>query len=149
MLRLQSRGEKGWMVWGFTSFSIAFQRDSYPRPRHPKSEALTARSRELFCEKTGINNPNPAHAASIADYMPFSCSIIKISGTPMHRMVPITIAQPTQPIHVNEWWDLSRDMTKPTKWVFAQRRLRSAWASALSYQSSLSAWRKFGSLATH
>ena len=27
---------------------------------------------------------------------------------------------------------LSRDMTKPTKWVCAQRRLRSAWASAQS-----------------
>ena len=34
---------------------------------------------------------------------------------------------------------MSRDMTKPTKWVCAQRRLRSAWA----------AWRKLGSLATH
>ena len=31
--------------------------------------------------------------------------------------------------------DLSRDMTKPTKWVWAKRRLRSAWASALSDQS--------------
>ena len=31
----------------------------------------------------------------------------------------------------------------------AQRRLRSAWASAQSDQSSLSAWRKLGSLATH
>ena len=30
----------------------------------------------------------------------------------------------------------------------AQRRLRSAWASAQSDQSSLSAWRKLGSLAT-
>ena len=30
-----------------------------------------------------------------------------------------------------------------------KRRLRSAWASALSDQSSLSAWRKLGSLATH
>ena len=30
-----------------------------------------------------------------------------------------------------------------------QRRLRSAWASAQSDQSSLSAWRKYGSLATH
>ena len=39
-------------------------------------------------------------------------------------------------------------MTKPTKWVCAQRRLRSAWASALSDQSLLSAWRKLGSLAT-
>ena len=31
----------------------------------------------------------------------------------------------------------------------AQWRLRSAWASAQSDQSSLSAWRKLGSLATH
>ena len=30
-----------------------------------------------------------------------------------------------------------------------QRRLGSAWASAQSYQSLLSAWRKLGSLATH
>ena len=35
-------------------------------------------------------------------------------------------------------YDLSRDMTKPTKWLCAQRRLRSAWASAQSDQSSLS-----------
>ena len=42
-----------------------------------------------------------------------------------------------------------RDMTKPTKWLCAQRRLRSDWASAQSDQSSLSAWRKLGSLATH
>ena len=39
--------------------------------------------------------------------------------------------------------DLSRDMTKPTKWVCAQRRLRSAWASAQSDQSircALNGW---------
>ena len=30
---------------------------------------------------------------------------------------------------------VSRDMTKPTKWVCTQRRLRSAWASAQSDQS--------------
>ena len=40
-------------------------------------------------------------------------------------------------------------MTKPTKWLCAQRRLGSAWPSTQSDQSSLSAWRKFGSLATH
>ena len=34
---------------------------------------------------------------------------------------------------------MSRDMTKPTKCVCAQRRLRSAWASAQSDQSSLCA----------
>ena len=44
---------------------------------------------------------------------------------------------------------VSRDMTKPTKWVCAQRRLRSAWASAQSDQSLLSIWRKLGPLATH
>ena len=46
---------------------------------------------------------------------------------------------------------MSRNMTKPTKWLCAQQRLRSAWASAQSDQSSLSlsAWRKLGSLATH
>ena len=31
--------------------------------------------------------------------------------------------------------EMSRDMTKPTKWLCAQRRLRSAWASAQSDQS--------------
>ena len=40
-------------------------------------------------------------------------------------------------------------MTKPTKWLCAQRRLGSAWASAQSNQSSLSTWRNIGSLATH
>ena len=44
---------------------------------------------------------------------------------------------------------MSHDMTKPTKWVCAQRRLRSALASAQSDKSSLSAWRKLRSLATH
>ena len=42
-----------------------------------------------------------------------------------------------------------RLMTKPTKWLCAQRRLRSAWASTQSDQSLLSTWRKLGSLATH
>ena len=32
-------------------------------------------------------------------------------------------------------FEMSRDMTKPTKWVCAQRKLRSAWASAQSDQS--------------
>ena len=45
--------------------------------------------------------------------------------------------------------NMSRLMTKPIMWLCAQRRLRSAWASARSDQSSLSAWRKLGSLATH
>ena len=31
--------------------------------------------------------------------------------------------------------EMSQDMTKPTKWLCAQRRLRSAWASAQSDQS--------------
>ena len=44
---------------------------------------------------------------------------------------------------------MSRLMTKPTKWLCAKRRLRSAWASAQSDQSSLSVCRKLGSIATH
>ena len=44
----------------------------------------------------------------------------------------------------------SRDMTKPTKWVCAQRRLRSAWASAQSDPSLRCPHEeKLGSLATH
>ena len=35
----------------------------------------------------------------------------------------------------NCWVNMSRDMTKQTKWLCAQRRLRSAWVSAQSDQS--------------
>ena len=38
------------------------------------------------------------------------------------------------------WLEMSHDMTKPTKWLYAQRRLGSAWASAQSDQSSLCAY---------
>ena len=41
---------------------------------------------------------------------------------------------------------LSRLMTK---WLYTQQRLRSTWASTQSDQSSMSAWRKLGSLPTH
>ena len=50
---------------------------------------------------------------------------------------------------------MSRDTTKPTKWLCVQRRLRSAWASAslgicpVWSESSLLAWRKLCSLTTH
>ena len=44
---------------------------------------------------------------------------------------------------------LNHLMTKPTVWLCAQWRLKSAWASAHSDQSSLSAWRQVGTLATH
>ena len=47
------------------------------------------------------------------------------------------------------WQKMTHDTTKPTKWLCAQRRLRSAWASAQSDQSSMSTWRKLGCLATH
>ena len=46
-----------------------------------------------------------------------------------------------------EWSHLSRAMTKPTMWLWAQQRLRSAWA--FWSEPSLSTWRKLGSLATH
>ena len=40
-------------------------------------------------------------------------------------------------------------MTKPTKWVCAQRRQISLGIRPVWSESSLSAWRKLGSLATH
>ena len=46
-------------------------------------------------------------------------------------------------------WKMSHNMTKPTKWVCAQQRVGSAWVSTHFDQSSLSAWRTFGFLATH
>ena len=49
-----------------------------------------------------------------------------------------------------EWSHLSRAMTKPTMWLCAQQRLRSAWASTQSDQTLRCPWwRKLGSLATH
>ena len=45
--------------------------------------------------------------------------------------------------------DMTKTMTKTMKWLCAQRRLGSAWASAQSDQSSLSAWTKLVSLAAH
>ena len=51
--------------------------------------------------------------------------------------------------HYKKKQQLSHLMAKPTKWLCAQWRLRSAWASAQADQSLLSAWRKLGSLATH
>ena len=45
--------------------------------------------------------------------------------------------------------DMSQSMTKPTKWQVRELRLRSAWASAQSDQSSQSAWRKLVFLAIY
>ena len=45
------------------------------------------------------------------------------------------ISVTTLPGCKNNKINMRRDMTKPTKWVCAQRRLRSAWASAQSDQS--------------
>ena len=47
----------------------------------------------------------------------------------------LSVALLTHYFHIN----MSHDMTKPTKWVCTQQRLRSAWASAQSDQSSLCA----------
>ena len=44
---------------------------------------------------------------------------------------------------------LSHSRTKPTKWPLRQAKFQISWVSPQSDQSSLSAWRKFGSLATH
>ena len=82
-----------------------------------------------------------------------------------HRLFVLKLFSPRIPVRVIfcQLWSrkvdkMSRLMSKPTMWLCAQRRLRSAWASAQSDQSlrcpvwsesSLSAWRKLGSLATY
>ena len=59
------------------------------------------------------------------------------------------------PVHNPEWahWTQSTRNEPPhnktNKMTCAQRRLRSAWASAHSDQSSLSTWRNYGFLVTH
>ena len=55
----------------------------------------------------------------------------------------------TYELEHSKMYKMSHIMTKPTKWMCAQQRLRSACASAQSDQSLLSAWRILGSLATH
>ena len=52
-----------------------------------------------------------------------------------------------KPQHKQHKWAVSWQNQQNGMW--AQRRLGSAWASAQSDQSLLSAWRKIGSLATH
>ena len=44
---------------------------------------------------------------------------------------------------------MSRDMTKPTKWVRPAKTQISLGIRPVWSESSLSAWRKLGSLATH
>ena len=46
-------------------------------------------------------------------------------------------------------FQMSHDMTKPTKWLRAQRRQISLAIRPIWLESSLSAWRNLGSLATH
>ena len=65
-----------------------------------------------------------------------------------------TVCQGTQGI--NEWlvlqnhWQMSRLMTKSTKWLCAQQRLKTDLGICPIWsESSLSAWRKLGSWATH
>ena len=50
--------------------------------------------------------------------------------------LPVIVnATPNSPCFASVQGSMSHDMTKPTKWVCAQWRLRSAWASAQSDQS--------------
>ena len=48
---------------------------------------------------------------------------------------PVYIARFHTPFYLKAYKILSRLVTRPTKWLCAQRRLRSAWASAQSDQS--------------
>ena len=67
------------------------------------------------------------HAVSLLRHVKFLmlCSLLsnKLLDRMVHQIDPTAIQ------------DMSHDMTKPTKLLCAQRRLRSAWASAQSDQS--------------
>ena len=64
-----------------------------------------------------------------------------------HSIIEFPLSSVTNVLHKKFWVHtvyftleyeanhMSRDMTKPTKWLCAQRRLRSAWTSAQSDQS--------------
>ena len=84
--------------------------------------------------------------------------LMRLKGSTTMQMCKSVVANPvplTERNNVATCWrqtkhDLSRDTTKPTMWQCAQRRLRSAWASAQSRSESLlSAWRKLVFLALH
>ena len=67
---------------------------------------------------------------------------------PCNQFMEVAALPTSLRLHVSQWLQklvlrvlrqfilqISRDMTKPTKWLCAQRRLRSAWASAQSDQN--------------
>ena len=64
------------------------------------------------------------------DHLLSSSTFFLLSSSNL-RKIPEEEIELTKP----ERSHLSRDMTKPTKWVCAQRRLRSAWASVQPDQS--------------
>ena len=68
------------------------------------------------------------------------------------RLAPLT-TQPREAANTNishtTRKPLSSDMTKPTKWLCTQQRQISLGICPVWSESSLSAWRKLGSLATH
>ena len=63
---------------------------------------------------------SPAFFSSPVEFSVFFVG--EVTRTSLHSFIHIALL-------------LSRDMSKPTMWLYAQRRLRSAWASAQSDQS--------------
>ena len=118
------------------------------RPRDPKSGALTARPRgcsktshledyvnlilkhRLLLRETHYINKQGHYTAVKKAY--YKSSILEFC-------VLTHLSIRWEFVHFTSYtWYLrmvSRDMTKPTKWLCAQRRLGSAWASAQSDQS--------------
>ena len=89
--------------------------------------------------------------------MYLTCSFVRIKwqlqlplykGANHFKGIYETLSRPGLSIPLTPWNKLSRRTAKPTNWP-GKWGLRSIWASTLSDQSSLSARRNLGSVATH
>ena len=106
----------GWLRWGLTSQSTIFQSC---RDGAIASWVINQYFRGVKCLAQGHN----------------TAEVFLEPRTSRSGVRHSTTEPPRSPEKNSITVHLSRNMTKPTKWLCAQRRLRSAWAYAQSDQS--------------
>ena len=76
------------------------------------------------------------HGSYIFGHSELTCSLPLVNNTYIRKYQRFScISRHDFPLDWPGQGNMSRNMTKPTKWLCAQQRLRSAWASAKSDQS--------------